>query len=40
MTDMAFPQYREMMMQGGRSPEGMRSIKANDAAAAAKKEDR
>ncbi|KQN02317.1 protocatechuate 3,4-dioxygenase [Sphingobium sp. Leaf26] len=40
MTDMAFPEYREMMMRGGRSPEGVRSIKANEAAAAAKKEDR
>lgn len=27
MTDMTFPEYREMMMQGGRSPEGNRSIK-------------
>jgi protocatechuate 4,5-dioxygenase alpha chain len=27
MTDMTFPQYREMMNQGGRSPEGNRSIK-------------
>lgn len=27
MTDMSFPQYREMMMQGGRSPQGNRSIK-------------
>jgi len=36
MTDMAFPEYREMMMHGGRSPEGQRSIKANLAAAAAK----
>ncbi|MEP3224747.1 MAG: protocatechuate 4,5-dioxygenase subunit alpha [Parasphingorhabdus sp.] len=27
MTDMSFPEYREMMMQGGRSPEGNRSIK-------------
>jgi protocatechuate 4,5-dioxygenase alpha chain len=32
MTDMTFPEYREMMMQGGRSPEGNRSIKANRAA--------
>ena len=40
MTDMAFPEYRAMMMAGGRSPEGARSIKANEAAAAAKKEDR
>ncbi len=36
MTDMTFPEYREMMMNGGRSPEGQRSIKANLAAAAAK----
>jgi protocatechuate 4,5-dioxygenase, alpha chain len=27
MTDMNFPEYREMMMKGGRSPEGNRSIK-------------
>jgi protocatechuate 4,5-dioxygenase alpha chain len=27
MTDMSFPEYREMMNQGGRSPEGNRSIK-------------
>ena len=27
MTDMSWPEYREMMMQGGRSPEGNRSIK-------------
>ncbi len=27
MTDMTFPEYREMMMKGGRSPEGNRSIK-------------
>lgn len=27
MTDMTFPQYREMMLNGGRSPEGNRSIK-------------
>ncbi|OHD01144.1 MAG: protocatechuate 4,5-dioxygenase subunit alpha [Sphingomonadales bacterium RIFCSPLOWO2_12_FULL_63_15] len=40
MTDMEFPQYREMMMKGGRSPEGVRSIRANEAAAAAKNEDR
>ncbi|MHA6720784.1 protocatechuate 4,5-dioxygenase subunit alpha [Sphingomonas sp. RS6] len=32
MTDMSFPEYREMMMRGGRSPEGLRSIKANAAA--------
>ncbi len=32
MTDMSWPEYREMMMQGGRSPEGNRSIKANRAA--------
>jgi protocatechuate 4,5-dioxygenase, alpha chain len=40
MTDMEFPQYREMMMKPGRSPEGVRSIRANEAAAAAKNEDR
>jgi protocatechuate 4,5-dioxygenase alpha chain len=27
MTDMTFPQYQEMMLKGGRSPEGQRSIK-------------
>lgn len=27
MTDMDFPTYREMMNNGGRSPEGVRSIK-------------
>lgn len=27
MTDMTFPEYREMMSKGGRSPEGNRSIK-------------
>ena len=27
MTDMTFAEYREMMMNGGRSPEGNRSIK-------------
>lgn len=27
MTDMSFPEYREMMLRGGRSPEGNRSIK-------------
>lgn len=27
MTDMSFPEYREMMLKGGRSPEGNRSIK-------------
>ncbi len=27
MTDMSFPEYREMMMNGGRSPEGNRSIR-------------
>lgn len=40
MTDMQFPEYRAMMMAGGRSPEGVRSIKENAAAAAAKKEGR
>lgn len=29
MTDMTFPQYRDMMLAGGRSPEGQRSIKGN-----------
>jgi protocatechuate 4,5-dioxygenase, alpha chain len=27
MTDMAFPEYRDMILAGGRSPEGNRSIK-------------
>ena len=27
MTDMTFPEYRDMMNKGGRSPEGNRSIK-------------
>ena len=27
MTDMSWPEYRQMMMDGGRSPEGMRSIR-------------
>ncbi len=35
MTDMTFPEYRDMMLKGGRSPEGNRSIKANLAAAGA-----
>ena len=26
MTDMSFPEYRAMMLAGGRSPEGNRSI--------------
>jgi protocatechuate 4,5-dioxygenase, alpha chain len=29
MTDMTFPEYRDMMLAGGRSPDGNRSIKAN-----------
>jgi len=33
MTEMTFPEYRQMMLDGGRSPEGNRSIKANRAAA-------
>lgn len=32
MTDMSFPEYRDMMQAGGRSAEGNRSIKANRAA--------
>ena len=27
MTDMSFPEYRDMMMKGGRGPQGNRSIK-------------
>ena len=29
MTDMEFPEYREMILNGGRSPLGNRSIKGN-----------
>jgi protocatechuate 4,5-dioxygenase, alpha chain len=32
MTDLSWPEYRQMMLDGGRSPEGNRSIKANRAA--------
>ncbi len=32
MTDMTFPEYRDMMLAGGRSPDGNRSISANRAA--------
>jgi protocatechuate 4,5-dioxygenase alpha chain len=35
MTDMSWPEYRQMMLEGGRSPEGNRSIKANLAAGGA-----
>jgi protocatechuate 4,5-dioxygenase alpha chain len=35
MTDMNFEQYQAMMKAGGRSPEGVRSIKANGAGKAA-----
>jgi len=31
MTDMTFPEYTKMMVAGGRSPEGARSIKENEA---------
>lgn len=34
MTDMSWPEYRQMMLDGGRSPDGNRSIKANQAAIA------
>jgi protocatechuate 4,5-dioxygenase alpha chain len=34
MTDMTWPEYRQMMLDGGRSPQGNRSIKENLAAAA------
>jgi protocatechuate 4,5-dioxygenase, alpha chain len=30
MTDMSWPEYRQMMLDGGRSPEGNRSIKGGD----------
>lgn len=33
MTGMSFPDYRDMMLAGGRLPEGNRSIKANREAA-------
>jgi protocatechuate 4,5-dioxygenase alpha chain len=36
MTDMTWPEYRQMMLDGGRSPEGQRSIKANLAANSSK----
>jgi protocatechuate 4,5-dioxygenase, alpha chain len=29
MTDMSWPEYRQMMLDGGRSPEGNRSIKGS-----------
>ncbi len=32
MTDKSFPEYQAMMNAGGRSPEGNRSVKANNAA--------
>jgi protocatechuate 4,5-dioxygenase alpha chain len=35
MTDMTFPEYRDMMLNGGRPAQGNRSIKANRAAAGA-----
>ena len=35
MTGMTFPEYRDMMLAGGRSPIGNRSIKANLAGAGA-----
>ena len=35
MTDMNFEEYTAMMVAGGRSPEGNRSIRANEAAKAA-----
>ncbi|MEO8722540.1 MAG: protocatechuate 4,5-dioxygenase subunit alpha [Sphingobium sp.] len=35
MTDMNFPEYQAMMVAGGRSPDGARSIKANAAASVA-----
>jgi protocatechuate 4,5-dioxygenase alpha chain len=36
MTDMTWPEYRQMMLDGGRSPQGQRSIKANLAATSGK----
>jgi protocatechuate 4,5-dioxygenase alpha chain len=39
MTDMTFPQYRDMMLAGGRSPEGNRSIKANRSSGIASTKD-
>ncbi|WP_294289208.1 protocatechuate 4,5-dioxygenase subunit alpha [uncultured Sphingomonas sp.] len=38
MTDMSFPEYREMMMKGGRSPEGNRSLKDTAGGAGAGKD--
>ena len=37
MTDMTWPEYRQMMLDGGRSAEGNRSIRENLAAAEANK---
>ena len=37
MTGMTQEEYAEMMLKGGRSPEGQRSHRENEAAAAAKK---
>lgn len=39
MTDMTFPEYRDMMLAGGRSPEGNRSIKANRSSGIASNKD-
>ena len=39
MTDMTFPEYRDMMLAGGRSPEGNRSIEANRVAGTAPRAD-
>jgi protocatechuate 4,5-dioxygenase, alpha chain len=39
MTDMTFPEYRDMMLAGGRSPEGNRSIKANRSSGIASTKD-
>jgi protocatechuate 4,5-dioxygenase, alpha chain len=39
MTDMSFPDYRDMMLAGGRSPKGNRSIKANRSSGTAQTND-
>jgi protocatechuate 4,5-dioxygenase, alpha chain len=39
MTDMTFPEYRDMMLAGGRSPDGNRSIKANRSSGIATNKD-
>ena len=40
MTDMSFEEYTQMMVAGGRSPEGVRSKKANRAASGTDSKER